>query len=172
MTATYRDATSADAALLARIGTQTFVGTFGHLYRPADLAAFLAENHSEAAAAAVLVNPDYATRFAHLGHEAAGYAMVAPANLPHLDPATPTLELKRLYLMPGHFGLGLADALMEWVYAVATERDARALALSVFSQNHRARRFYKRHGFVSAGTYQFRVGTQLDDEFVYVKPLA
>ncbi len=172
MTATYRDATPADAPLLARLGTQTFVTTFGHLYSPADLSQFLAENHSEAVAAAFLTKPDYATRFAQLGDEAAGYAMVCPANLPHLDPSIPMLELKRLYLLPGHFGLGLADALMAWVDEVATERGARALALSVFSANHRAMRFYQRHGFACVGRYQFRVGTQLDDEFVYVKHLA
>jgi hypothetical protein len=43
----YRDATPADAAVLAEIGRRSFVETFGHLYTPEDLAAFLA-NHNEA----------------------------------------------------------------------------------------------------------------------------
>ncbi len=171
MTATYRDATPADAALLARIGADTFTTTFGHLYRAEDLAAFLAENHSEPVACAFLVKPDYATRFAHVGDQAAGYAMICPADLPHLDPAHRALELKRLYLLPGHFGAGIADALMEWMYGIAHERGAGVLALSVFSQNPRAMRFYQRHGFAEVGRYEFRVGRQLDEECVYVKPL-
>jgi len=176
MTVIYRDAapTPADAARLARIGTETFVTTFGHLYSAADLGAFLAENHSEAAAHAFFAKPGYATRFAHAAgsDDPVGYAMVCPADLPHLDPALPALELKRLYLLPGHFGQGVADALMDWTATVARERDMGVLALSVFSENHRALRFYQRHGFTSAGSYKFRVGTQLDEEFVYVKRLA
>ena len=54
---------------------------------------------------------------------------------------------------------------------VARTRGADSLALSVFSENARAMRFYARHGFASAGAYKFRVGQQLDDEFVYVKHL-
>ena len=176
MTVTYRDAcpNAADAARLARIGADTFVATFGHLYTATDLDAFLAENHSEAAAQAFLAKPGYATRFAHAGgaDDPAGYAMVCPADLPHLDAAMPALELKRLYLLPGHFGQGIADALMEWTAMVARERGMNLLALSVFSENHRALRFYQRHGFVYAGSYKFRVGTQLDEEFVYIKRLA
>ncbi len=172
MTPTYRDATPADAVLLARIGTETFVTTFGHLYSAADLNAFLIENHSEAAAAAVLAKPGYATRLVHVGEAVAGYAMLCPADLPHLDPTLPTIELKRLYLQPGHFGMGLADALMDWTQDVARARGAAILALSVFSDNHRAMRFYQRHGFTEAGRYHFRVGQQLDEEFVYIKRLA
>lgn len=171
MNITYRDASLPDAAALARIGAETFTITFGHLYTAADLDGFLDENHSEAAAAAFLAQPDYATRLAHAGEALAGYAMVASAALPHLDPKRTTLELKRLYLMPAHFGAGIADALMEWSHAIAAERGADSLALSVFSENPRAMRFYARHGFTHVGEYRFRVGTQLDREFVYVKHL-
>jgi len=171
MTITYRDATPADAPALARIGADTFTITFGHLYSATNLSDFLAENHSEAAAAAFIAKPNYATRLAHAGDTLAGYAMLSPAALPHLDPARATLELKRLYLMPAHFGAGIADALMEWMYGVAAERQADSLALSVFSENPRAMRFYQRHGFAPVGEYRFRVGSQLDREFVYVKHL-
>ena len=176
MTVIFRDAapTLADAARLARIGAETFVATFGHLYAATDLDAFLTENHSEAAAHAFLAKPGYAARFAYAAasDDPAGYVMVCPADLPHLDPALPALELKRLYLLPGHFGQGIADGLMDWTVAVAGERSIAVLALSVFSENHRALRFYQRHGFASVGSYKFRVGTQLDEEFVYVKRLA
>ena len=43
---TYRDATPADADLMARIGPETFTETLGHLYTPENLTAFLA-NHKE-----------------------------------------------------------------------------------------------------------------------------
>ena len=42
----WRDAGPDDAAALGAIGRQSFVETFGHLYSPENLAAFL-ENHAE-----------------------------------------------------------------------------------------------------------------------------
>jgi diamine N-acetyltransferase len=42
----WRDAGLDDAATLSAIGKQSFVETFGHLYTPENLAAFL-ENHAE-----------------------------------------------------------------------------------------------------------------------------
>ena len=41
-----RRATLADAGVLSRVGVDTFVETFGHLYPPEDLATFLADSHS------------------------------------------------------------------------------------------------------------------------------
>ncbi|MBV8911239.1 MAG: hypothetical protein JOZ89_10805, partial [Gammaproteobacteria bacterium] len=38
-----RPATEADAPELADVATRAFVSAFGHLYKPEDLAAFLAE---------------------------------------------------------------------------------------------------------------------------------
>lgn len=167
----YRDATPADAATLAAIGERTFVTTFGHLYSARDLALFLAANHSPEAAARYLTAPDHATRFADEGGATVAYAMVCPANLPHLAPDRTALELKRLYLLPSHFGHGVADALMDWTLDHAARAGAHDVALSVFSDNPRAIAFYRRHGFQPVGQYKFPVGDQLDDEFVYVRPL-
>ena len=54
MNTSIRRATPADAASLAALGTFTFIETFGHLYTPEDLQAFLEESHSEAAYACLL----------------------------------------------------------------------------------------------------------------------
>ena len=40
------------------------------------------------------------------------------------------------------------------------------LFLSVFTDNHRARRFYERYGFEAEGTYAFMVGTHADEDIV------
>jgi len=39
--------------------------------------------------------------------------------------------------------------------------------LSVYSENYGAQRFYQRYGFAKIADITFRVGTQLDAEFLY-----
>ena len=67
-------------------------------------------------------------------------------------------ELKQLYLLKPWHGSGVAHALMEWAIAEARESGAAHMALSVYSDNHRARRFYARYGLVEIGANVFMVG--------------
>lgn len=171
---TFRDAlaTEADARALAQIGAVTFVETFGHLYRREDLDAFLAADHSPAAAQALLGKPGVRARFVLLDGAVMGYAVIAPNALPHVPAGLRAAELKRLYLRPALQGQGVADALMDWAEAAARADGWEAMSLSVFSDNHRAKRFYARRGFAHLGDYHFMVGTQADREHVWLKRLA
>jgi RimJ/RimL family protein N-acetyltransferase len=38
--------------------------------------------------------------------------------------------------------------------------------LSVYVDNHRARRFYERHGFEPVGRYDFMVGSHADEDLI------
>lgn len=162
MTTAYRDAGPGDAALLADLSRRAFIETFGHLYRPEDLAAFL-RKLSEESWAAELAQPDLQVRLAEAGGDPAGYIKLGPLTLP-VEPRRPALELRQLYLLRPYHGLGIAQALMEWVLAHARRRGAEELYLSVWSENHRARRFYERYGFVFVAPYAFMVGEQADED--------
>lgn len=164
MTIKYRDADLGDAARLARLFADVFRETFGDLYDPTDLSAFLGE-HGQADWAAQLADPDFAVRLAEDGGAAAGYAKLGPLRLP-LGPAGPALELRQLYIAGPWRGAGIASALMDWTIAEAQARGATALYLSVFTQNHRARRFYARYGMEEVGPYHFMVGNQADEDVI------
>ncbi len=161
---TTRDATIADAAALATLGADSFVQTFGHLYTPADLTLFLA-NHTVASWSAELADPAFAVRVAEQDGAMIGYAKLGPPHLP-FTPASAAAELRQLYVLGPWHGAGVAAALMDWVVATARTRHADELFLSVFTDNHRARRFYARFGFEPVGTYAFMVGTHADEDIV------
>lgn len=160
----YRDATPDNAELMARIGPQTFTETFGHLYTPENLAAFL-ENHSVTNWRGELGDPAYAVRIAEDSGVAAGYAKVGPPSLP-FEAQGPAAELRQLYVLKPWQGAGIAATLMDWAIDEARRRGAEEMFLSVFVDNHRARRFYARYGFEQVGTYDFMVGTHADLDLV------
>lgn len=172
MNTTIRRATLEDAAALAELGATTFIESFGQLYVPRDLEAFLEESHSVEAYANVLANPDYALWIAERPDDdgiprAIGYTQAGPCGLPHEDVRPGDGELKRLYLLKseqnGGVGRALFDQALVWL-----ERDrSRPLWISVWSENLGAQRFYGRYGFEFAGEYAFIVGEQRDREFMY-----
>lgn len=167
-----RRATPADAAALARIGAETFTLTFGHLYRPEDLAAFLGESHSEAAYAKLLADARYGLWLLEdlAGGErarAVGFAVAGPCGLPHPGVAAADGELKRLYVLPEVQNGGWGGRLFEEAVGWLQRGGPRRIWISVWSENYGAQRFYARHGFAKVAEYEFPVGEQRDIEFMY-----
>ena len=169
MTINYRDATRADAAALDRIFDTVFCDTFGHLYRAEDLDAFLA-SFGISDWEAQLGDPAYATRIAEAHGAPIAYAKLGPMKLP-LKPQRPPVLLDQLYVLKDHHGAGIAQALMEWAFDEARRRGAEELYLTVFIDNHRARRFYDRLGFEAVGRYDFMVGNHADEDIIMRKAL-
>jgi ribosomal protein S18 acetylase RimI-like enzyme len=167
----YRDAMPEDCDALSALMRETFVATFGHLYRAEDLEAFLAASYTPARQYAELIDPDVETRLAWRGSNAVGYAQIGPFKLPHDAGPAHALELYRLYVRVDVQGAGVAATLMAWAMDRMRQRGAAQAFLGVWCENARAQRFYARYGFEKVGSYQFPVGAQLDDEFILRAPL-
>ena len=163
MTVTYRDAGPEDAETLSALGRATFTETFGHLYTPENLAAFLL-SHSPERWRAELSDPAFLVRLAEEDGRAAAYAKLGPPSLP-FEVRRPSIELRQFYVLKPWQGTGVARELMRWALAEARAR-AEEMYLSVFVDNHRARRFYEGYGFEVIGTYHFMVGSHADDDLI------
>jgi ribosomal protein S18 acetylase RimI-like enzyme len=164
MSITYRMAGEEDAAALAAVFHECFRETFGHLYDPADLATFIAQDTLETWVAK-LRDPGFAIRVAEERGEIVGFVKLGPLQLP-TEPSAPPLELRQLYILKPWHGTGIAAELMDWFMAEARARKAQELYLSVFTDNHRARRFYARYGFVDVAPYAFMVGNHADEDII------
>jgi GNAT superfamily N-acetyltransferase len=160
----YRRAGPADAERLSQLGRRSFTETFGHLYTDENLAAFLL-NHSEQRWADELSDPRFAVQVAGTAGDLVAYAKLGPPTLP-LDPRGPSIELRQFYVLSPWQGRGISGALMDWAIGEAVARGADDLYLSVFTDNHRARRFYARYGFEYVGLYAFMVGSHADEDHV------
>jgi diamine N-acetyltransferase len=164
MIVTYREGALADIAAIDRVFRESFCGTFAHLYRDEDLQAFLGKFTPEAWSREI-GSPEYAFRIAEAGGEAVGYAKIGPPALP-VEPKGPALELRQLYLVKRCQGAGIGRELTDWVIAEARRRGAAELYLTVYTDNHRAKRLYERRGFEEVGPYAFMVGEQPDEDII------
>ena len=165
-----RPATAADVPALSALATTSFIAKFGPLYSAADLASFLAESLSEPAIAAELANPARIYQLAEADGHLLGYAKIGlSCGFPEHARGTRVMELKQLYTAPEATGLGIGGALMDWAMAEFTARGADEVQISVYAGNDGAHRFYRRYGFDKVADITFKVGEQLDPEFLFAR---
>ena len=162
-----RRAVVSDADALSAIGRETFVITFGHLYAPEDLAAFLDDSHSPGSYARLLDDPRYGLWLLEDGSRAVGFAVAGPCGLPHPDVTPADGELKRLYLLPEVQNDGWGGRLFSTAIDWLQREGPRRLWISVWSENYGAQRFYARHGFGKVAEYEFPVGRHRDIEYMF-----
>jgi ribosomal protein S18 acetylase RimI-like enzyme len=169
MSVSFRDARPDDAAALDRIFRTSFCDTFMHLYRAEDLDVFMS-SFGVGDWQAQLEDVAYAFRIGESDDEPVGYVKLGPMKLP-FETDRRAILLDQLYVLKEHHGVGIARELMDWSLDEARRRGAEELYLTVYVDNHRARRFYDRYGFEAVGRYDFMVGTQADEDIIMRKPL-
>jgi ribosomal protein S18 acetylase RimI-like enzyme len=169
-----RPATTADTEELADVATRAFVSAFGHLYKPEDLATFLAEYRTPAKYLSYLREPPILIQLAEVDGRIGGYCVINRGER-HDEQREPRPQrpvfLSQLYTDPAMTGRGMGAALIEWAIAESRAWGADAVQLSVFSENYGAQRFYQRYGFSKVADIDFWVGNHRDHEFLYELPL-
>src|SRR5262249_16245902 len=132
----YRNAEAQDAAVLAAFARDTFVETFGHLYPPEDLPAYVAQKYTPEALRPQIAHAETHYRLAFEGEALIGYCKIGgPFDLP-VERGLDAIELHRLYVHDRAKGAGVAQALMDEALAWARARGAAHVYLSVWEDNH------------------------------------
>jgi ribosomal protein S18 acetylase RimI-like enzyme len=164
---TIRPAEADDADALALVGAATFLDSYAGAIDGKGVIAHCAEHHSADAYRRLLEGGARAWLVELApGASPIGYALACE---PELDQAQPgDWELKRIYVLSRFHGTGISAALLDTV--VAAQGHERLL-LGVKNDNHRALRFYRKHGFAEVGTRSFQVGAGRYDDLVLARPL-
>jgi ribosomal protein S18 acetylase RimI-like enzyme len=165
---TIRSAETGDADALALVGAATFLDTYAGAIDGQGVIAHCDEHHS-AAAYRRLLDAGGKAWLVELapGASPIGYAL---ACAPELEQAQPgDWELKRIYVLSRFHGTGISAALLNAVVTVAADHER--LLLGVKNDNHRALRFYRKHGFTQVGTRTFQVGAGHYDDLVLARSL-
>lgn len=152
---------------MAELGRATFVESFGHLYPPEDLQAYLAKSHTPESWTHTLADIQRAVFLAeHQNGRRMGFICVGPCKLPVKDVEATAGEIQQLYVLSEFHGHRLGTHLMKMGVEWLVSQGRSPLYLGVWSQNHGALRFYGRHGFNEVGEYGFPVGKTVDRELI------
>lgn len=176
---TLRPATPADAPALAVVGAATFLEAFTWMLPGADIVAHCARVHTAEVYLHYLLQPDTRVTLAEVaGGAPVGYTMLCSPELPGFDVLPADIELKRIYLFSrfraapvAGCALPPAAAMLEQAVLDSRNLGRTRLLLGTHANNERAIAFYRRNGFVEAGTRTFQVGSQLCDDLIFARRL-
>lgn len=161
----YRDGLPADGPALDTVAQEIWRDTFSHAASPENIEIYLAKAYGpEGALIRDLNQSNGQFRLALLGERIVGYAKINPPWLPDAEPGA--MQLSQIYVHRDFQGAGIAHVLMDWAIETARAAGATALLLTVWEENERAIRFYRRKGFVHVGDYAFPVGDQIDTDHI------
>jgi ribosomal protein S18 acetylase RimI-like enzyme len=165
----FTEATKDDCATIAALAAKTFSDTFGHLYRPENLAAHLAEKFSAEYFVQALEEGN--TLLMLKDKDALiGYAKVGKVELP-VKGKIPNgaQEIHRVYIDKSQQGKGLGKALMLHILSLPRITTAPVVYLGVWEENRRAQALYEQYGFGPVGNYLYHVGDQTDREIIMAR---
>ncbi|CAM3072680.1 N-acetyltransferase [Mycobacterium intermedium] len=161
-------AAAASAGELANVAAATFPLACPPSVTATNVASFIAANLSAARFAEYLSDPRRAILAAHHDERIIGYAMLI-RDIPESDSSA---ELSKIYVLPDFHGRGVAGKLMDAVLDRAARQGVRRVWLGVNRQNVRAQRFYTKCGFEVSGTRTFRLGDQLESDYLMARAIS
>jgi len=154
------------APALASLAEETFIQSFGYLYKQEDLNLFLQKYHTAGDYREHIADPASSVWLAREeAGKAVGYIVTGPCRLPAPNMPENSGELLRFYILDEYQGKGLGKRMLGLAVDWLEENYAHHY-LSVYAENHGAQRLYEYFGFEKIHKYMYMVGNQADPEFI------
>ncbi len=133
---------------LQLLGIRTFKTTFENTCRKEDMAQVLATFFDTETMKEELTNPNDYFFIAQQNNEYLGYMRLQVGEAPFVEIENYyPIELKRLYVDTQFHGTSVAQQLMDFAIEFAIQLKHKAIYLSVWEYNFKARGFYEKNGF-------------------------
>ncbi len=164
-----RKAGPKDADLLVELGRLTFYEAFSEETAPEDMAAHLQTAFKVADIKEHLDNDRTLFIVIEIDACAAGYAYLHPETPPACVRYPNPIQLVRFYLRRNFYGRNVGSRLMQSCLELALSRGFQSVWLSSWELNHRANAFYKKWEFEIVGRAQFKVGSDIQNDFIFAR---
>ena len=166
MEITIREATPADAVLIADVSRQTFYDTFAADNTKEDMDKFLNEQFTRGKLILEVGAPGHIFLLAFAGEEVAGYVKLREGKHPAGLGSQNALEIARLYATSAMIGKGVGSKLMQASIDEAIKLGKDSVWLCVWEKNQRAIEFYTRWGFEKCGDTDFVLGNDVQQDWI------
>jgi ribosomal protein S18 acetylase RimI-like enzyme len=166
-----RNAGPADVDLLVELGKLSFYEAFSEKTAPEDMADHLQTAFKVEDIKAQLNTDQSIFIILEIDASAAGYAYLQPDTPPDCVKDPDTIQLVRLYLRRNYYGRNVGNTLMKACLEKALSRGFQSVWLSSWELNHRANAFYKKWEFEIVGGAKFKVGSDIQDDFIFVRKI-
>jgi diamine N-acetyltransferase len=156
---------------LQEISCETFNETFKDQNSPENMNAYLerAFNVNRLEKELSTINSHFF--FVYFNNEVAGYLKVNTQEAQSENMGEDSLEIERIYIRGKFQKLGLGKYLINKAIEIAVEQGKNKIWLGVWEKNENAIAFYKKIGFVQAGTHSFHMGDEEQIDFIMIKTL-
>lgn len=168
-----REAVPGDAAAIADIGRRSFTWAFGHLYREAGLARYLADTYSVEKITRSLAKPSNVYLVAEAAGRILGFLKLkvnspgSGSSAMDAGEGTPW-QTQKLYVDPDLIQRGTGRQIMQVGEERMRSQGASSTWLMVYLGNDRAIRFYEALGFEDVGR-EFHDFEELRVEFILMR---
>ena len=162
----FRIARPTDAAILAAISIEVWLGTYIRRGVNAFLADYALNEFTSDKFATLLDDPQEHIVVSENEDGIDGFIRISGGKAAPVADCS-ALEISTLYVQPRHHGRGLGRLLLEHGLRYARDTGSRSVWLTTNSENSPAIAFYLKHGFEKVGTTNFRIQDQayLNDVF-------
>ena len=149
-----------DVVKLQIIGRQTFYETFAERNTEENMRKYLDEVFSIDRLTTELNNPESEFYFAVFENQVIGYLKINTGNAQTELQDKSALEIERIYVLKEYQGKKIGQLLYETALQIAVRAKAEYLWLGVWEENHKAKNFYIKNGFIDFDRHIFRLGNE------------
>ncbi len=157
------------AEQFSKFSADLFAETFAEFNDPQDMKNYLAESFNLKKIQQELTNPNIYCFYATKNSIPVGCIklIIADASFTGIK----TAELSRLYVSKEYHNQKIGAALMQFAIDFALENQAEKLWLGVWEHNQKAIVFYQKWGFLKTQTLPFKLGNDLQEDWLMEKQL-
>lgn len=166
MTLVIREATVADARLIADISHQTFYETFAAHNTKEDMDKFLNQQFTKGKLIMEVGARGNTFLLVYNDDKIAGYVKLRDERVPAGMGKVSALEVARIYAMANQIGKGVGSLLMKSCIDIAKEKNKEWLWLGVWEKNQRAIEFYTKWGFEKFDETDFLLGDDMQRDWL------
>jgi diamine N-acetyltransferase len=160
-----------DLSMLQEISYETFIETFKDQNSPENMNAYLERAFNLKQLEKELSTISSKFFFVYFKNEVAGYLKVNTQDAQSENMGEDSLEIERIYIRAKFQKLGLGKYFINKAIEIAVEKEKSKIWLGVWEKNENAIAFYKKLGFVPAGSHSFYMGDEEQIDFIMIKSL-